>query len=254
MIIIPALDLLDDHVVRLQHGERRAAHVYSNDPAEMARRWERLGAEMLHVVDLDRALGEGQDNREAVYALAAAVKIPFQLGGGLRTDEDVDEALAMGASRVVLGTRAVREPAWLERMLARHDRKIVVALDTRKGVLEVAGWQESTMVRAIEFAAELARMGCERVMVTDIDRDGMLGGANLGLAESLARASGLKVIASGGAGSLSELEKLRWLGEAGVEGIVVGRALYEGRFTLAQARRALGGGDGPPPAPDSGTG
>lgn len=240
MIVFPAMDLLGGQVVRLRHGNRAAATVYSNDPAAVARDWQAQGAEWLHVVDLDRAFGDGGNNLAAIRAIAGAVAIPFQVGGGLRTPEDVAEALELGAARVIVGTRALRDRDWLSGMLAAHGEKIVVAIDARKGQVGVEGWLETTDVRALDFALELARLGVTRVIVTDIDRDGTLAGANLQLAEIIARSTRLAVIASGGAATMDELERLRLMKDAGLEGIVVGRALYDGRFTLAEARRILG--------------
>ena len=240
MIVYPALDLLGGQVVRLRHGAREAATVYSHDPAQMAARWESEGAEWLHVVDLDRAFGDGHHNLQAVRAIAGAVKIPFQVGGGLRSTEDVEEAFGFGAARVILGTRALKDRAWLEEMVQVHGEKIAVAIDARKGHVEIRGWLEATNTRALDFAVELAKLGVPRVIVTDIDRDGTLEGANLRLAESVARSTHLKVIASGGAASIDELMKLKLLKDAGLEGIVVGRALYDLRFTLAQAHELLG--------------
>ena len=240
MILYPAVDLMGGRVVRLRHGERDAATVYSDDPVAVARRWESDGAEWLHVVDLDRAFGEGRDNREAVKAIARGVTIPIQLGGGLRSDADVAEALSLGVERVILGTRAVRDRDWLKNLVLINPEQIAVAIDARKGIVGVQGWTEETDVRALDFALELAKLGVPRLVVTDIDRDGSLEGVNLGLAERIARATRLKVIASGGLGSASELERLRALSDSGIEGVVVGRALYEGVFTLREALTALG--------------
>lgn len=242
MILFPAIDLLGGKVVRLSHGDRAAARVYSDDPGAIARRWENEGAEWLHVVDLDRAFGDGRDNRAAVQVIATTVRIPIQLGGGLRSDEEVAEALSLGVARVVVGTRAVQDPEWLGALVAVHGEKVAVAIDSRKGSVEVKGWVESTEMHARDFALKLAGLGVKRVVVTDIDRDGMLAGVNLGMAEGIARSTGLKVIASGGTASMDELEKLRLLPGSGIEGVVVGRALYEGLFTLAEARALLGSG------------
>ena len=241
MILFPAIDLLGGQVVRLTHGDKNAATVYSEDPVAQARKWEREGAEWLHLVDLDRAFGQGAGNQSVVQNILKVLKIPVQLGGGLRSMGEIEEAFSWGVERVILGTRAVKDRVWLEEVLRAHGERVAVAIDARKGIVEVAGWVEATEVHATTFAAELARLGVARVIVTDIDRDGTQGGVNLGLAERIARETRLKVIASGGAGSLAELEKLKVLQGAGIEGLVVGRALYEGSITLADAHSLLRG-------------
>lgn len=241
MILFPAIDLMGGKVVRLMHGAKADAKVYSDNPVATAQQWQDLGAEWIHLIDLDRAFGEGKNNQKMVRAILSKVTIPVQLGGGLRSTEQVEEAIAWGARRVILGTRAVRDREWLKSMVDAHGEAVAVAIDTRKGLVEVSGWVESTEFHATAYAIELVKMGVQRVIVTDIDRDGTMGGLNLGLAETIARDRRLKVIASGGAGSVEQLEKLKLMGDAGLEGLVLGRALYEGQLTLAQARAYLGG-------------
>jgi phosphoribosylformimino-5-aminoimidazole carboxamide ribotide isomerase len=241
VILFPAIDLMGGKVVRLTHGDKNAVTIYSDDPVAQALIWQGEGAEWIHLVDLDRAFGKGPGNQAVVQDILKALKIPVQLGGGLRSTGEIEEALSWGVERVILGTRAVRDRAWLSEVVQLHGERVAVAIDARKGIVEIAGWVEATEVHATEFAAELARLGVARVIVTDIDRDGTMGGLNLGLAERIARGTKLKVIASGGAGSLAELEKLKVLQDAGIEGLVVGKALYEGSMTLAGARTLLRG-------------
>jgi phosphoribosylformimino-5-aminoimidazole carboxamide ribotide isomerase len=251
LIIFPAIDLRQGRVVRLRQGDPNAQTTYSDDPAETAARWAGLGAAWLHVVNLDGALtganlaigvpptgaGCGDKlpiNLRRLADIRAAVSLPIQFGGGLRTPADVELALETGATRVVLGTVAVKQPALVGEAIARFGaERIVVGLDARDGKVATHGWQEQSELTAVDVARRMADMGALRIVYTDIARDGMLTGANVAATVELARASGLKVIASGGVGSLDDIRALAAAPE--VEGVIVGQALYTGAIHLPDA-------------------
>jgi phosphoribosylformimino-5-aminoimidazole carboxamide ribotide isomerase len=232
--IIPAIDLRGGRCVRLVRGKREAEIHYDDDPLRVARRWQEAGAECLHVIDLGAAFGE-PDSVSVVLEIAAAVDLPMQTGGGIRDDERVARLLDGGVARVILGTRAFRDPAFLADMVARHGReRIVVALDCEGEQVQVSGWEES----ALDIDGGLAlirRSGARHLLVTATDRDGTLSGPRLDLYERLLREEGLRVVAAGGIGELAHVRALLELRHPALEGIVVGRALYEGTVDLAGA-------------------
>ena len=234
MIVIPAIDVRGGRVVRLRHGRPDAETTYGNDPVATARAFAEDGATWLHVVDLDAALGSG-DNREVVSEVIAATSARVQVGGGLRTLEAGRALLDAGASRVVLGTGALREGGFLVRAVSELGEAAVIALDVAGDRVRVAGWTED----AGDLHQVLARVhdaGASRILVTQVSRDGTLEGPDLHLYERLERESNAAVIASGG---VRDAGDLRALAETGVEAVVVGRALYEGRLTLAEALEAV---------------
>jgi phosphoribosylformimino-5-aminoimidazole carboxamide ribotide isomerase len=237
MIIFPAIDLRRGKCVRLQQGRAEHETIYSDDPIEMALRWQGEGASWLHLVDLDSAMSNASENRQIAKLIIQALTIPVQFGGGVRNETDLDEILGGGASRVVIGTAAYRDPEFLKRAVEQHSDRIVVGLDARDGLLATHGWNQVEEVEALAFAKSLVQMGVQRVVYTDISRDGMLSGPNWIVTEQLARETGLKVIASGGVSSLEDLRALKALGRSGVEGVIVGKALYEGKFSLGDAIR-----------------
>lgn len=231
MILLPAIDLRGGRCVRLVQGDFARETVYDDDPAAVAKRYEREGAEWLHVVDLDAALEGVPRNREAVEAIARAVGIPVQCSGGIRSDEAIAWALGAGAARVVLGTQALRDPGFVERAVAEHGDAIAVGLDVRGSRLQARGWTED----AGELVPTLGRLdgaGVGRYVVTDVARDGMLQGPNQDLLRDVMARTRAPVVASGGVSSLADLRALAALG---VEGCIVGTALYASRFTLAEA-------------------
>jgi phosphoribosylformimino-5-aminoimidazole carboxamide ribotide isomerase len=239
--VIPAIDLRGGRVVRLLQGDFARETAYADDPVAVAREWDRQGARWIHVVDLDGAKAGEPRHLEVVAAMAGAVRAGLELGGGLRTPQHVARALERGATRVVLGTAAIRDPGLLEKAAARHPGRVALGIDARDGMVAVAGWQEGTEVKATALARRFAHLPLAAVIYTDIGRDGMLAGPDTaGLAE-MARASGRGVIASGGISSLEDLRALRTLEPQGVAGAIVGKALYERAFTLAQALRAAEG-------------
>jgi phosphoribosylformimino-5-aminoimidazole carboxamide ribotide isomerase len=237
MIVYPAIDLRGGRCVRLQQGAADAETVFSADPAGVARRWAADGAEWLHVVNLDGALGESsQHNLDALRAILAAVTIPVQFGGGLRSAADVTRLLALGVQRVVLGTVALRQPAVVRAALAAHGpERVCVGIDARDGKVATHGWTDVSGVEASDLAAGMAALGVRRVVYTDIARDGMLSGVNVAATAQLARSAGLGVIASGGVASLEDVRALATQRSAGIEGVIIGMALYRNVFTLPEA-------------------
>jgi phosphoribosylformimino-5-aminoimidazole carboxamide ribotide isomerase len=236
MIIYPAIDLKDGQCVRLVQGKKDDKTVYSDAPGKVARSFEEQGAQYLHVVDLDGAFEGGPRNLKAITEIAQAIKIPFQVGGGLRTRTDVERLLNIGASRVIIGTRAVQNPNFMEELLKEFGSdRIVLGIDARDGMVAIEGWEEVSSVKAIEFGKIMYQLGVKTTIFTDISRDGLLQGPNLASIEAMARTSGLNVIASGGVSTLEDLIRLNNLQPAGVVGAIVGKAIYEGRIDLAAA-------------------
>jgi phosphoribosylformimino-5-aminoimidazole carboxamide ribotide isomerase len=237
MIIFPAIDLRGGRVVRLRQGRASQETVYSDNPAGIAQQWQKEGAQWLHIVDLDRAFGDpGESNVRAVNEISAAVEIPIQLGGGLRDLESVTRAFSLGANRVVVGTMAVENPAQLKEVIARFGAgRIVVALDTQAGRVVTRGWRQMSDLDAVTLGKQLRGIGVERALVTDTARDGMLTGIEAEALAQLARETGLGVIASGGIATLDDLRALRQYERDGIEGAIVGQALYAGVFSLKEA-------------------
>jgi phosphoribosylformimino-5-aminoimidazole carboxamide ribotide isomerase len=238
MILYPAIDVRGGHAVRLLRGDYDRETVYDADPAEAARRWAGEGAEFLHVVDLDGARDGAPRNLDAVRRIAAA-GCPIQVGGGLRSAEDVDAVLGAGAERVVLGTAALRDPEFLAATLARHGDRVVVSVDARDGQVALAGWTESGDQDVLDAITDLSSRGVPRFLCTAIEVDGTMEGPALGELSQIAAATTAQVIASGGVGNLSHLESLARNAPPNLEGAIVGRALYESRFTVSQAISAL---------------
>ncbi len=236
--VIPAIDVRGGRCVRLLQGDYARETVYADDPAAVAREWEAQGAPRLHVVDLDGARAGRPVNGAALAAICGAVAIPVEVSGGLRAMADVEGAAALGAARIQLGSAAVRDPAFAGECAARFPGMIVAAIDTRDGEARTDGWLAGAGAGAdpLALARELAERGVPRVMVTDIARDGALAGPNVALAAEFAAALPVPVVASGG---VAATDHLRALAGAGCEGAIVGKALYERRFTLAQALAAV---------------
>ena len=234
MIILPAIDLLNGAAVRLKQGAEKTAKVYSADPAEPARRWQDAGARIIHVVNLDGAFGRSDRNRRAVEDILRAVTIPIELGGGIRSLDDAAGWLNDGVARVIFGTVAVTEPQIIAAAVARFGaERVVVGIDARQNKVAVQGWEQQTETDATELALAMKKLDVERIIYTDVSRDGELIGPNISSTDSLARASGLKVIASGGFSTMTHFEQLAALGNPLIEGAVVGTALYEGALDLA---------------------
>jgi len=228
--LYPAVDVQGGRVVRLRQGDAHRSTAYAEDPVAVAHAFAREGARWVHFVDLDRAFGTG-DNRDLARRFLAEAGLQTQVGGGLRTEAAIEEMVAWGATRVVIGTKAATDPAMVERLLARHGpERLAVGIDAKDGRVAVRGWTEVFDVTALELARRVHAQGAGTVIYTDVARDGMLSGPDLDGARAIA-ALGLDVIASGGVASLDDLRRVR---AAGLAGAIVGRALYEGRFTLAE--------------------
>jgi phosphoribosylformimino-5-aminoimidazole carboxamide ribotide isomerase len=236
--IIPAIDLRGGKVVRLVQGDPARETRYGDDPAAVAATWEQGGARRLHLVDLDGALDGSPANQDALGAVLRTIRIPAEVGGGLRSLEAVRAVLDLGASVAVLGTAAIRDPAFLEAACAAFPDRIALGLDARAGVLAVSGWAEATSIRATDLARCASDLPLYAIIYTDIQRDGMLEGPNLPELSAVAAASRIPVIASGGISSIEDLRALRTLGGAGVRGAIIGKALYDGRLTLEAALAA----------------
>jgi phosphoribosylformimino-5-aminoimidazole carboxamide ribotide isomerase len=236
MIIIPAIDLRGGRCVRLAQGRAAEEKVYSENPVAIARQWYDEGAEMLHVVNLDAVLNQDDtENLKALENILFEVNIPVQFGGGVRSLDDVRRLDELGATRIVIGTTAIENPILLQRIVDEFGSTIVVGIDAREGKVALRGWQKLSNMNAIDLAMKVADMGVERIIFTDIERDGMMNGVNLVATREIAQASGLKVTASGGVASLQDIHALKELEEFGVDSVIVGKALYEGRFTLTEA-------------------
>jgi phosphoribosylformimino-5-aminoimidazole carboxamide ribotide isomerase len=231
VLIYPAIDLRGGRCVRLRQGDYNQETVFGDDPAEMARRWVGAGASWLHVVDLDGAKAGQPINGASVRRIVEAAGAPCQLGGGLRSEEHIGEALAWGVRRVVLGTRALQQPEWVEAMCRRFPGQVVLGIDAKQGRVATHGWGAVSDCTALELAGRCAGWPLAALVYTDISRDGMLEGPNFEATAELARAVPLPIIASGGVTSLDDVRRLAGLG---VAGCIVGRALYEGRLDLAE--------------------
>jgi len=241
MLIIPAIDLKDGRCVRLRQGRADEVKVYSADPVQTARQWAARGARYLHVVDLDGAF-QGKPAHAALIArIAGAVAIPVEVGGGLRTDAAIAAALDGGAARVIVGTRAVAEPATLKDLIARFGPRLAVGIDARDGLVQVKGWVETTGTNAAERAAAVDALGAATIIYTDTATDGMLRGPNLAGVRAICGAVKCHVIASGGISSAADIRALRALDQANLAGAIVGKALYEGAVELGELMAAAGG-------------
>ncbi len=238
MLVFPAIDLRGGQCVRLRQGDYNQETVFGGDPAEMARRWVAQGAAYLHLVDLDGARQGRPVNGASVQAIVEAAGVPCQLGGGLRTEADVDLALGWGVSRVIIGTRALENPTWLEDLCRRWPGRIVLGLDALDGLLATGGWLHLSGKSALEFARDCSDWPLAALVATDISRDGMLDGPNLNALAELAGAVPIPVIASGG---VTTADDVRRLAQLGLAGCIIGRALYEGRLELRQAIAAAAG-------------
>lgn len=232
MIIYPAIDLREGRCVRLVEGDFSRETTFDTDPAAVARRWADAGAEWLHVVDLDGAVAGQPVNLAAIEAICAAVDLPIQLGGGLRSIENLERAFAAGISRTILGTVALQDPDLVASAVNRWGGAIAVGLDARDGKLATRGWLDQSDALAVDVARALAGAGVQHFIFTDIRRDGTLAGPNLESLAELISAVDAEVIASGGVGRLADIEAAR---EAGAAGAIVGRALYDGRVDLTEA-------------------
>jgi phosphoribosylformimino-5-aminoimidazole carboxamide ribotide isomerase len=240
LILFPAIDIRDGKAVRLVQGDYDRETAYEDDPVAAARRWVDGGARWLHVVDLDGARAGQPVNLAQVRRIISAVNVPVQLGGGLRDSKKVEEAFSSGAARVVLGTAAVRDPDLAQALAAVHGDRVVASVDARSGKVAAEGWTESSDLGTTDVIAELASRGLRRFVYTPVEVDGLMEGPDLDSLREVAEGTQAEVIYSGGIGSLEDLRAVAGLDLGNVEGVIVGRALYEERFSVAEARAALG--------------
>jgi phosphoribosylformimino-5-aminoimidazole carboxamide ribotide isomerase len=239
VILYPAIDIRGGQAVRLLQGDYDRETTYDADPADAAKRWADEGAEFLHVVDLDGAKAGEPQNLDAIKRIAAAVECPIQVGGGLRDAASVQAVLDAGAERVVIGTAALRDPEFLDTMLTDHGDSVVVSVDARDGRVALEGWTAAGKEGAVEAVAALSERGVARFLCTAIEVDGTMEGPALAQLGEIAAATSSQIIASGGVGNLTHLKSLAQLGAPNIEGAIVGRALYEQRFTVREAIAAL---------------
>lgn len=240
MQIIPAIDLRGGRCVRLAQGRKHDVTTYDTDPVDVAREFASAGATLIHIVDLDRAFDETDSpNRLVLQRIRGAVDIDIEFGGGVRTLSDAQFLADLGVARIVLGTIACESPSLTKEMVAQFGSRICVGIDARSGVVMTRGWEADSGRVAIELASEVAAMGVERIIYTDIARDGMLTGPNVPQTVAVAQAAKINVTASGGIGSLDDLKALREVGEPLVDSVIVGKALYEGAFRLEDAIKLL---------------
>ncbi|MDY6052768.1 MAG: 1-(5-phosphoribosyl)-5-[(5-phosphoribosylamino)methylideneamino]imidazole-4-carboxamide isomerase [Anaerovibrio sp.] len=235
MVIFPAIDIRDGKCVRLFKGDFAQETVYGDKPEEMALKWQALGGEFLHLVDLDGARAKKPVNLEVIKKIVAAVKIPVELGGGIRTMENIDEVLSLGVRRVILGSVAVQNPALVKEACAKYGDRIVVGIDAKDGIVAVDGWGVSGNVEASVLAKKMAEAGVKTIIYTDISRDGTLSGCNVEATAKLAEVSGINVVASGGVSNIEDIKALLPYADKGIEGVIVGKSIYTGSLDLQEA-------------------
>ena len=235
MIIYPAIDIRGGRCVRLTEGRFDAETVFADDPAEMALKWAGMGAEFLHLVDLDGALaGEGK-NVPVIERILQSVNIPVQLGGGIRNLETIEKLLALGVTRLILGSAAVKNPQLVEEACKKYPGHIAVGIDAKNGEVAIEGWGKGSGVAATELAKQMAAYGVETIIYTDLSRDGMLSGVNVEATAALARVCGVPIIASGGVASLEDIRRVKAVEADGVQGCIIGKAIYTGAVDLKAA-------------------
>jgi phosphoribosylformimino-5-aminoimidazole carboxamide ribotide isomerase len=239
MIVVPAIDLRNGQCVRLLQGRKSKMTVYNQNPVAVAEEFASAGAEIIHVVDLDGAFNEPDSpNRVVVKRITESVNVPVEFGGGIRTLDDVQQLCDAGVARVVLGTVAAESPELLDQFVRRFPTQICVGIDARDGRVMTRGWESAATVMAIDLARQVAGCGVGRIIYTDISRDGMLGGPNVEQTLAVAQSANVKVTASGGVSSLDDIKRLRDAGDARLDSVIVGKALYEGKFKLEEAINA----------------
>lgn len=232
MIIFPAIDLRGGKCVRLIQGDFDKETIYSDDPQATALKWQSMGAKFIHVVDLDGARAGSPQNLDAIKKILNAVEIPIEVGGGIRTLDDMDKLLSLGVRRVILGSIAVENPALVKEAVQKFGDKIVVGIDARNGFVAVHGWEKSSNVKSVELAKKIVAVGVKTIIYTDISKDGMLSGVNAEDFTELAKESGAEIVASGG---VKSIEDIRALKSAGISGVIVGKAIYTGSLDLKTA-------------------
>lgn len=232
MRIYPAIDIKDGNCVRLLQGKFSDLTVYGNNPAEMAKKWESLGGEYIHVVDLDGALKGHGVNAEKISEICKSVSVPVQTGGGIRTMADIEAKLNCGISRVIIGTKAVSNPDFIKEAVEKYGDKIVIGIDAKDGMVAIEGWEKTSDFTAVEFAKKMVELGVKTIVYTDIATDGTLAGPNVQAMREMASSVDADIIASGGIGNIEHILSLK---DTGVEGVIVGRALYTNNVDLEEA-------------------
>ncbi len=235
MLIIPAIDLKEGKCVRLEQGLMDKATVYSEDPGTTAKHWEAQGAELLHVVDLNGAFAGVPKNLDAIKAIRAAIRIPVEVGGGIRDIATINTLVSIGIDRIILGTAAVEKPVFVREACEKFPGKIIVGIDAKDGMVAIKGWAEVTKVKAIDLAKQMQDAGVIAIIYTDIKRDGMLTGPNIEATRGLAEALRIPVIASGGVHTMKDIENLLAVRYSGVSGVITGKAIYSGSLNLKEA-------------------
>lgn len=232
MRIYPAIDIKDGNCVRLLQGRFSDVTVYGDSPAQMAKKWEALGGEFIHVVDLDGALKGAGINAKAIEEICKSVNVPVQTGGGIRSMEDIEARLNCGINRVIIGTKAVSDAEFVKKAVEKYGDKIVIGIDAKDGMVAIEGWEKTSEFTAVEFAKKMVDLGVKTIVYTDIATDGTLAGPNVEAMREMAAAVDADIIASGGVGSLEHILSLL---DTGVEGVIVGKALYTEKVNLTEA-------------------
>jgi phosphoribosylformimino-5-aminoimidazole carboxamide ribotide isomerase len=235
MLIIPAIDLKEGKCVRLEQGLMKKATVYSDDPATTAKHWEAQGAELLHVVDLNGAFAGVPKNLDAIKAIRKAVKMPVEVGGGIRDMATVRSLVSIGIDRIILGTAAIENPDFIKEACREFPGKIIAGIDAKDGLVAIKGWAEVTKVKAVDLAKQMQDYGVIAIIYTDIKRDGMLSGPNIEATKTLGEALHIPVIASGGVHTMKDIENLLTIRSSGVSGVITGKAIYSGSLDLKEA-------------------
>jgi phosphoribosylformimino-5-aminoimidazole carboxamide ribotide isomerase len=235
MIPIPAIDLKEGKCVRLRQGLMSETTIYSDVPGQMARKWESLGGELLHVVDLDGAFAGELKNLKSIKDIVNSVSIPVEVGGGIRNMESIDSLVKAGISRIIIGTKAIEDPDFIKEAAAKYKGKIVVGIDAKNGKVAVKGWAEVTNMTALELAKKMSQYDIADIIYTDIKRDGMLSGPNIEAVKTMVMNADVPVIASGGVSKLKDIKNLCKI--KGLKGVVIGKALYDGTLSLREAIR-----------------
>ncbi len=236
MIIFPAIDIKNGKCVRLEQGDFNKEKVFSENPAEIAKNFEKLGAQYIHLVDLDGALGGELKNKEVISKIIEAVNIPLELGGGIRNLERIEELIDLGISRVILGTIAIENPKIVEQAIKKFGSdKIVVGIDAKKDMVAIKGWVEISTTKTLDLVKQMEKIGVKTIIYTDIAKDGMLEGVNIEEIVKITKNSSINVVASGGVASIEDIKQLKKLNNPQIEGVITGKAIYEKRLDLKEA-------------------
>ena len=235
MNIIPAIDIINRKVVRLERGEFGKVKVYSENPVLVAKKWEELGARLLHIVDLEGARLGKPVNTDVINEIIRNIKIPVELGGGLREKGHIQTAFNIGARFVILGTSGIKDEALCRSLVEKYKEKIIFSVDVKDGKVAVEGWKEVSEKDAVEYIKKVERLGAKKVIYTDISRDGMMTGPNLEALKSILQSTSLKITVSGGISSIEDIRALKELEKDGLEAVIVGKAIYEGKLDLKNA-------------------